>query len=359
MKSRVIQKEYEYVLSIGMIVKNEEKNLPACLNALKPLLDGVKSELVIVDTGSADKTVEIAEKFTDKVHFFEWTDDFSAARNFGLTKCSGEWFMFLDADEVFDSDMGEMVEFWNNRKFSKGYNSATHVMKNYTDAEKTVWNIFTQSRIVRLLPDIKFVNPIHERYTHFYGPTYEFKTFSEHYGYIYGSKEEEEAKKLRNRIPLMKEYEKNPQDLNTALMLLRELPEREKEPFLKKIMAVAGKGVSRDSDAAFLHAISHYYMKNDYSAVVNLADEYLKLFKNESVIALDIYAIKGSALDHLGDEGGAVRAYESYLKLYGRYEKGGIDVSPLRKTSVIFADAAHYEGLKGRYREMIKNKPSN
>lgn len=58
------------VLSIGMIVKNEEKYLERCLTALKPTLENVDSELIIADTGSTDNTVEIAKRFTDKVYYF-------------------------------------------------------------------------------------------------------------------------------------------------------------------------------------------------------------------------------------------------------------------------------------------------
>ena len=78
------------VLSIGMIVKNEEKYLERCLNGIKPILDNVDSELIITDTGSTDNTIEIAKKFTDKVFCFDWCDDFAAARNFGLKEAKGE-----------------------------------------------------------------------------------------------------------------------------------------------------------------------------------------------------------------------------------------------------------------------------
>jgi cellulose synthase/poly-beta-1,6-N-acetylglucosamine synthase-like glycosyltransferase len=75
---------HEIRLTVGMIVKNEEKNLEKCLNALKPLLDAVPSELIVTDTGSTDRTVEIAQKYTDHIIHYEWNDDFSAARNTGL-----------------------------------------------------------------------------------------------------------------------------------------------------------------------------------------------------------------------------------------------------------------------------------
>ena len=68
-------------LSIAMMVKNEEKYLQECLEALQPLREAVDSELIIVDTGSEDRTVEIARQFTDKVYFHRWNNDFAAMRN--------------------------------------------------------------------------------------------------------------------------------------------------------------------------------------------------------------------------------------------------------------------------------------
>lgn len=79
-----------------MIVKNEENTLGNCLESVKDIVD----EIVIVDTGSTDKTKEVASKFTDKIFDFEWIDDFSAARNFACSKATKEYVMWLDADDV-------------------------------------------------------------------------------------------------------------------------------------------------------------------------------------------------------------------------------------------------------------------
>ena len=69
------------LLSIVMMVKNEERFLQQTLNALKPLTDSIDSEIIILDTGSTDKTVEIAKTFTDKIYFCKWKDDFGCMRN--------------------------------------------------------------------------------------------------------------------------------------------------------------------------------------------------------------------------------------------------------------------------------------
>lgn len=85
-------------ISICMIVKNEEKILSRCLDTIKDLAE----EIIIVDTGSTDKTKEIAAKYTDKIYDFAWIDDFSAARNFAFSKATKEYIYSADADEVLD-----------------------------------------------------------------------------------------------------------------------------------------------------------------------------------------------------------------------------------------------------------------
>ena len=83
-------------ISLCMIVRDEEKNLPRCLASIKPVVQ----ELLVVDTGSCDRTVAIAELFGARVIRYAWHDDYAAARNAGLVSALGEWVLVLDADEV-------------------------------------------------------------------------------------------------------------------------------------------------------------------------------------------------------------------------------------------------------------------
>lgn len=85
-------------ISLCMIVKNEEKHLASCLESA----NGVVDEIIIADTGSTDRTVEIARSFTPNIFSIEWEGDFAAARNHSLARATGDWILVLDADEVLE-----------------------------------------------------------------------------------------------------------------------------------------------------------------------------------------------------------------------------------------------------------------
>lgn len=94
-------------ISLCMIVKNEEKILRRCLDSVADLVD----EIIIVDTGSDDETKRIAAGYTEQIYDFEWTDDFSAARNYAFSRASKEYIYSADADEVLDEE--------NRRRFRR------------------------------------------------------------------------------------------------------------------------------------------------------------------------------------------------------------------------------------------------
>lgn len=92
-------------ISLCMIVKNEEKVLARCLDSVRGLMD----EIIVVDTGSTDRTREIAAEYTDRVYEFAWTDDFAAARNFAFSKAGMDYIYSADADEVLDKENRERL----------------------------------------------------------------------------------------------------------------------------------------------------------------------------------------------------------------------------------------------------------
>lgn len=92
-------------ISLCMIVRDEETVLGRCLESVKAAVD----EIIIVDTGSQDRTKEVAARFTDRIYDFPWVDDFAAARNFAFSKATMDYQMWLDADDVMPPDSVEKL----------------------------------------------------------------------------------------------------------------------------------------------------------------------------------------------------------------------------------------------------------
>ena len=123
-------------VSLCMIVKNEEKFLPQCLDSLKPIVD----EIIVVDTGSTDRTKDIATVYGAQVFGFNWNDDFAAARNFSIAKARGEWILIMDADEVISPmDYTAFRKLINKKSLDPSAYSI--VTRNYCHKANTIgWN---------------------------------------------------------------------------------------------------------------------------------------------------------------------------------------------------------------------------
>ncbi|HVA24764.1 MAG TPA: glycosyltransferase [Chloroflexota bacterium] len=145
------------LLSACLIVKNEEDNLARCLGSIKPAVD----EIVLVDTGSTDRTVEIAASFGARIFHFTWCDDFSAARNESLRHATGEWVLWVDGDdELIEVRPGALRElctagdrpewgYWANVRSPYGDTGDQEVIVRH-------WRIFPHNR------GIQFRGRIHE-----------------------------------------------------------------------------------------------------------------------------------------------------------------------------------------------------
>ena len=129
MSSKLIQSDIK--LTIGMLVSNHKEYIRNAMEALKPLLDAVPSELIVVDTmgDKTDGSIAIVREYTDKIYPFTWCDDFSAARNVCMEHARGEWFLYVDDDEWFD-DVQELIDFFNSGECEE-YNSGFYYTKNY------------------------------------------------------------------------------------------------------------------------------------------------------------------------------------------------------------------------------------
>jgi len=144
-------------LSLCMIVRDEEEMLPRCLAAAAPAVD----EIIVVDTGSQDRTVEIAREFGATVIEFAWTGSFSDARNISFEAASGDWLMFLDADEVLVADDVEKLQALRTHTWREAfYFVETNFTGDIGDGTAVTHNAL---RMFRNRPEYRFEGRLHEQ----------------------------------------------------------------------------------------------------------------------------------------------------------------------------------------------------
>lgn len=148
-------------ISACVIVKNEAKNIASWLANMRQIAD----EIIVVDTGSTDSTLDILEEAGIKPYHFAWCNDFAAAKNYAIQQATGDWIVFLDADEYFDAKSvqcfrSEMARYHRNKKIGAIMCQLVNID---TDNRNKIIDTMIQVRIFRNSSDICYKNPVHEQ----------------------------------------------------------------------------------------------------------------------------------------------------------------------------------------------------
>jgi tetratricopeptide (TPR) repeat protein len=188
-------------LSLCMIVKDEEEMLPKCLAAVAPAVD----EIIIVDTGSTDRTIEIANEFGAKVIEQPWTGSFSDARNTSFEHATSDWIIYLDADEVLLAEDVERLRAITGRIWREGFYLVETSYTGELGDGGAVTNV--AMRVFRNRPHYRFEGRLHEQIAHNL-PTYAVSRLEQssvrvdHYGYLGAVRDAKE--KSRRNLELLK-----------------------------------------------------------------------------------------------------------------------------------------------------------
>lgn len=308
-------------LSIGMMVKNESKYLERCLQSLQPLREAIESELIIVDTGSTDNTVEIAKHFTDKVYFHPWNDDFAAMRNITINYATGEWFLVIDGDEILQDSL-PVIKFVQS-PHNVDYGAAAVHVKNFTDERN--WNKFSINQGVRLFRNdgsFSYTGVVHNQPV-FKGKACLLPTVFLHYGYLSTDKNLMEEKFQRTATILKRELEKDPENIYYWYQLSVSYGmHNEYEPALQAIKRAYQLLQEKDQST---HK-DHLYVYQQY--VIMLSK--LEFFEEIETVAkaalahtedlMDVHCLQAEAYLHLQQVEKSIESYEKYLSLVEEYQ---------------------------------------
>jgi glycosyltransferase involved in cell wall biosynthesis len=349
------------ILTIGMIVKNEEANLEKCLEALKPLRENLETELIIVDTGSTDKTVEIAEKNADKVLHFEWINDFSAARNVALREAKGEWYMTIDADEEL-IDYQPLKDFLFGNPLRDNYAMASIIQRNFRDDGS--YSDFNAVRLAKVTPTLCYEGKIHEAFNT-RGSLFMTNAAVNHSGYAESNNKSGERYE-RNITLLTEELEKKPNSPLIMKQLYDSYVPFDKAEAIKWLEKCRVTAIAQKDDklilAAFAKECVHYAVEENVSKIINLYEEYKKqsllLTKKNGHYALemDIFATAGLCFRALKKDAEAEKCFSAYVEITEAYEEGKMNTAELFIEEPTFPKSSdNYVNILRKYRETLQS----
>lgn len=344
--------EKKPLLSIGMIFKNEIRCLERCMKSLQPLREAIPCELVMADTGSTDGSREIAERYADILIDFPWIDDFSAARNAVMDRCTGDWYFSIDCDEWLDQDLSALLRFLRDREKQKNFIMGAIMVRNYVSEDlETQYSDLLGVRLLRMDTGCRYEGAIHEQWNA-QGAIYGMdKMILHHDGYVGFAGKAGHPKRERNMKLLRQKLEKNPKSLMCLIQCIESCEEgSECEEYIKR--AVTGVEEKWESWDVLGPSIYRHLVREAKAQELPDLDEKAararELFPDSPFITIDVTYIQFS--DHIDkkDFKGAIPYGEMYLSALDKYLKGGDAVAP-----TLFSTLSMVSPVQGRMTRIL------
>lgn len=208
------------LLTISLLISNRPDTIPRCLDSLALIMDQLPCELILIDTSKSEDIHKLLLTYTDKVYEFEWCRDFAKARNEGVRRAKGEWFLYLDDDEWL-AEVDEIIDFFKSKKYKK-YQCANILVRNFINQDYTDYSDLWVTRLFYLGGGAKFVGKIHESIYPIYNEPMFLNAIFNHSGYIFDTEEKKQKHFERNATMLMEALEEEPTNLRWAAQLVQE-----------------------------------------------------------------------------------------------------------------------------------------
>lgn len=305
-----------------MIVKNEATNLSRCLESLSNLRSHIDSELIIVDTGSTDETIDIAKKYTDKVYYHEWNNNFSNMRNISISYATGKWLFVIDADEEVVGDEG-IIEFFNSESNFTDYKSLSMNVRNFTNVNSNKdYSDLSSVRFYQNDGEFHFESAIHNIPIFKY-PVGIISGVIYHYGYMQNDPVLMEKKFLRTSQLLRELLEKDPKNiyyryqLSVSYAMYKHWEKAEEEIELAYLQV---KDLTKDQKDLYFYVYGQLMMVykrfEAYDKLLNICNEALEV-RNDFI---DGYFFLADAYICLGLKLEAIPFLRKYLTLVKKHE---------------------------------------
>lgn len=348
-------------ISQCMIVKDEEKNIRQALSWAKSIVQ----EQIVVDTGSTDNTVEIARSMGAKIFHFEWCDDFSAAKNFAVERASGDWIVFLDADEYCTpEDTKKIPEIIREMEKQFPGDQMPDVIRAtwaQLNDEGNVFSVSEQDRIFRNRGDIRFQNPIHEILVSNQGKKLRWLDVTEllsimHTGYLRSVISE----KGKRNVPILRRIVQNNPDDYDSLGYLSEslLAQGEDEEALQAAEKVLEEGFYKAQEPRINAALMTWYTAASSGNTGNpvqykeKAYRFYKCYCEAGYSFPDIEFGMGCYLMKIGETQAVIPFFETALQKLEQY-KGVNDLKMAGSLNHIYSHLAMFYSESGNAQKAV------
>lgn len=343
------------LLSIVLMIKNEEKFLGKTLKALDKIRTKINTELIILDTGSTDKSVEIAKLYTDKIYFEKWNDNFAEMRNKSISYAKGDWILILDADEEL-LECERMIDFFKSQLY-KEYNCASVELKNINSEDG---NSYSKSLNLRLFKnkDFRYEGAIHEQ-PMYKDPVYNNIAVFNHYGYLYIDEEFKQKKLERNEKILLKEIKKDPKNPYINFQLAKNFMalnyKEEALSYMEKAMKLYRK-FKCIPEYVYSNLARFYVDLGQFDKCENVCIEYIQKKDDKNI---DIYYFLAVSQGFLYKYTESLNSYKRYIYLVDNYDKStqansvyadGITIGLIEYAQIGIARNYYY---LGKYEEVV------
>ncbi|MGL4848008.1 MAG: glycosyltransferase [Clostridium sp.] len=292
-------------ISACIIAKDEEKHIGTCLKSLQ----GVVDEIIVVDTGSTDRTVEIAKSYGAKVYFKKWDNDFSLVRNEALEKATMDYIIYIDCDEYLVGDG------WINlrKNLNKRYEGYCLLLANIIDGKKTL--AAQTFRIFKNRKNFRFVGKIHEQIIRSILKTYKESDIGflpiEIYHLGYDEKEYDIEKKKKRNFEI---YEVYPEEEKDGFFYYNIAGEYSRAGLKEKALESYIKSYNTEGfDNGFRQYLAIYLTKGlfearRYSEAIFYSSEFLKKYTDFA----DLHFLRGTCYYYIGKYSEALAEIKSY-----------------------------------------------
>lgn len=309
------------VLSISLLASNRPDVIRRCLDSIVPVMEQLPCELILVDTSQNPEIHLILQEYSKNIVEFTWCNDFAKARNAGLKRATGEWFLFIDDDEWFD-DVTELVGFFKSGEYLK-YGCANYMVRNFYDLNYTNYVDCWASRMIRLEKDTEFRSKIHEYLCPVNGDCKALPVVVNHSGYVYATKEEQQKHYERNVNLLIQMAKEEPEVLRWKVQLVQEYHSVKN---WNKIYEFCMECLAENKDTNSLQdnfdigtfysgAIEALNFLKRYKEAVELGNEALKDERNSELCQANMYLFQAVAYYRMNDMNHAKKCIWHYLEL--------------------------------------------